>query len=96
MTLPGRIFIARHGETVFNAAKRMQGDLLDTPLTRTGFAQVDAMGAALAGHLDKPRSLALWSSPSGRALQTLAIIAEHIGADGGIGDHQPMLTEIRG
>jgi broad specificity phosphatase PhoE len=25
MTLQGRIFIARHGETVFNAAERMQG-----------------------------------------------------------------------
>ena len=35
MTLNGRIFIARHGETVFNFAKRMQGDKRDTPLTRT-------------------------------------------------------------
>ncbi|MEY2928415.1 MAG: hypothetical protein RL367_2892, partial [Pseudomonadota bacterium] len=25
MTLQGRIFIARHGETVFNAAAHMQG-----------------------------------------------------------------------
>ena len=43
MTLKGRIFIARHGETVFNFAKRMQGDKRDTPLTRTGFAQADAI-----------------------------------------------------
>ncbi len=81
MTLPGRTYIARHGETVFNAARRMQGDQLDTPLTRTGFAQADAMGAMLARRLGRQPAIELWSSPSGRALQTLAIVAEHIGAD---------------
>lgn len=81
MTLPGRTYIARHGETVFNAARRMQGDQLDTPLTRTGFAQADAMGATLARRLGRQPAIELWSSPSGRALQTLAIVAEHIGAD---------------
>ncbi len=94
MTLPGRTFIARHGETVFNAARRMQGDQLDTPLTRTGFAQADAMGAALARRIDTSPSLALWSSPSGRALQTLAIIAEHIGADWHGAARDPRLQEI--
>lgn len=94
MTLPGRTFIARHGETVFNAAKRMQGDLLDTPLTRTGFAQADAMGAALADRLGSAHSLSLWSSPSGRALQTLAIVAEHLGADWHGAARDPRLQEI--
>jgi probable phosphoglycerate mutase len=94
MTLPGRTFIARHGETVFNAARRMQGDTLDTPLTRTGFAQADAMGAALADHLGPSPELALWSSPSGRALQTLAIIAEHLGADWHGAARDPRLQEI--
>jgi len=98
MTLPfalqGRIFIARHGETVFNAAKRMQGDQLDTPLTRTGFAQADAMGLALAEWLGTRQALALWSSPSGRALQTLAIIAEHVGADWHNAARDPRLQEI--
>lgn len=94
MTLPGRTFIARHGETVFNAARRMQGDLLDTPLTRTGFAQADAMGAALADRLGNAHSLSLWSSPSGRALQTLAIVAEHLGADWHGAARDPRLQEI--
>ena len=94
MTLQGRIFIARHGETVFNAAKRMQGDTLDTPLTRTGFAQADAMGAALANWLGTRQTLALFSSPSGRALQTLAIIAEHIGADWHTAAQDKRLQEI--
>lgn len=79
--VPGRLFIARHGETVFNAAKRLQGDHLHTPLTRAGFAQADAMGAALAGVLGTKPDLKLWASDTGRALQTLAVIAEHLGLD---------------
>jgi probable phosphoglycerate mutase len=77
-----RIFIARHGETVFNAARRMQGDQIDTPLTRAGFAQAEAMGRGLNEWLGGAAAgLELWSSPYGRALQTLAIVAEHIGGD---------------
>jgi glucosyl-3-phosphoglycerate phosphatase len=82
MTLQGRIFIARHGETVFNAAERMQGhSTLHTPLTRAGFSQADSMGSALASWLGTRQSLSLWSSSAGRALQTLAIITEHISED---------------
>jgi probable phosphoglycerate mutase len=76
-----RWFIARHGETVFNAAARMQGDAPHTPLTRAGFAQADEMGALLRVRLGPRPKLALWSSPSGRALQTLAVIAEHLELD---------------
>ena len=77
----GRFFIARHGETVFNAASRMQGDVLHTPLTRAGFAQADEMGALLRSLLGPKPALDLWASPSGRALQTLAVIAEHLELD---------------
>lgn len=94
MTLPGRTFIARHGETVFNAVRRMQGDSLDTPLTRTGFAQADRMGRELDRWLGGHAPLGLWSSPSGRALQTMAIIAEHIGLDWHSARHDPRLQEI--
>src|SRR4051794_34603517 len=78
----GRWFIARHGETVFNAAGRIQGDEGHTPLTRAGFAQAEEMGEALRRRLGPKPPLALWSSPSGRALQTLAVIAEHLELDG--------------
>lgn len=77
----GRDFIARHGETVFNIARRMQGDHPHTPLTRAGFAQADAMGAALRQLLGPKPRLTLWSSSAGRALQTLAVIAEHLELD---------------
>ncbi len=94
MTLQGRIFIARHGETVFNAAGRMQGRTQDTPLTRAGFAQADAMGAALARFMGTKQSIRLYSSPSGRALQTLAIVTEHIGSDWHEAAHDARLQEI--
>jgi probable phosphoglycerate mutase len=77
----GRFFIARHGETVFNAAARMQGETVHTPLTRAGFAQADAIGDALRVHLGPRPDLALWASDTGRALQTLAIIAERLELD---------------
>jgi probable phosphoglycerate mutase len=79
--ITGRIFIARHGETVFNAAARIQGDVAHTPLTRAGFAQADEIGAALRLYLGPSPALTLWSSPAGRALQTLAVIAEHLELD---------------
>ena len=89
-----RWFITRHGETVFNAAARMQGGTPHTPLTRAGFAQAEEMGRALRRHLgDKPR-LALWSSPTGRALQTLAVIAEHLDLDWHQARTDPRLGEI--
>jgi probable phosphoglycerate mutase len=77
----GRDFVARHGETVFNAARRMQGDAPHTPLTRAGFAQADEMGRALRAELGARPRLTLWASPTGRALQTMAIITDHLELD---------------
>lgn len=90
----GRDFIARHGETVFNAARRVQGDLPHTPLTRAGFAQAEEMGRALRDMLGVRPALVLWASPTGRALQTLAVICEHLELDwhGALTD--PRLGEI--
>lgn len=92
----GRDFVARHGETVFNAARRMQGDAPHTPLTRAGFAQADEMGRALRAELG-PRAaltLTLWSSPAGRALQTMAIVTDHLGLDWHQTRTDARLTEI--
>lgn len=76
------IYLARHAETVFNRGQRMQGAHAHTPLTRAGIAQAEAMGEAAARHLGAlARSIDLWSSPTGRTLQTAAIVAEHLGRD---------------
>jgi len=77
----GRDFIARHGETVYNIAGRMQGDHPHTPLTRAGFRQAEEMGAALRHLLGPKPKLTLWASSAGRALQTLAVICEHLELD---------------
>ena len=90
----GRDFIARHGETVFNAARRLQGGHPHTPLTRAGFAQADEMGEALARALGSKPALTLWASPTGRALQTLAVMAEHVGLDWHQARTDARLTEI--
>jgi probable phosphoglycerate mutase len=90
----GRDFIARHGETVFNAARRMQGRLLHTPLTRAGFAQAEEMGEALRAALGPRPALTLWASPTGRALQTLAVIVEHLELDWHAARTDERLAEI--
>lgn len=92
--MKGRLFIARHGETVFNAGARVQGDVLHTPLTRAGFAQAEEMGRALQERLGTRPALRLWASPTGRALQTLAVIAEHLGLDWHEARTDERLTEI--
>ena len=98
MDSKARFFIARHGETVFNATGRLQGEQLHTPLTRAGFAQADEMGAGLKRWLDdnpgEGLPLTLWASPYGRALQTLAVVAEHIDADWHDTITDPRLREI--
>jgi len=90
----GRDFIARHGETVFNAARRLQGDAPHTPLTRAGFAQAEEMGRALRDQLGARPQLTLWASSTGRALQTLAIVAEHLDLDWHDARVDPRLGEI--
>ncbi len=90
-----RLFIARHGETVFNAAGRLQGTHAHTPLTARGFRQALAMGDGLArwfGEWNGPLDLA--ASDTGRALQTLAIVAEAIGRDWHQAATDPRLAEI--
>jgi broad specificity phosphatase PhoE len=90
----GRDVIARHGETVFNAVRRLQGDHPHTPLTRAGFAQAEEMGRALRAALGAKPALTLWASPTGRALQTLAVVAEHLELDWHQARTDPRLTEI--
>ncbi|MEM8919156.1 MAG: histidine phosphatase family protein [Pseudomonadota bacterium] len=89
-----RLFIARHGETIFNLTGRIQGEHAHTPLTLSGFAQADEMGRALAIRLPQDQPLDLIASDTGRALQTLAIVAQHIGADWHQARHDARLREI--
>jgi probable phosphoglycerate mutase len=89
-----RWFIARHGETVFNAARRMQGETEHTPLTRAGFGHAEEIGEALLAALGPAPPLALWASPTGRALQTLAVAAELLRVDWHSARTDPRLSEM--
>lgn len=64
------LILARHGQTEWNAAGRMQGRL-NSPLTPRGQTQAKELGAILDA-LDLDR-FALRISPQGRVVQTAAI-----------------------
>jgi broad specificity phosphatase PhoE len=80
MTLP-ILYLARHAETVFNRAARMQGQNFHTPLTNTGIAQAHAIGAALKDHLGVKPDVMFWASTAGRAQQTASIVADYLQID---------------
>jgi broad specificity phosphatase PhoE len=89
-----RLFIARHGETIFNVAGKMQGMYAHTPLTREGCDQATDMGVALLRHIERDAPLSLVASPAGRTLQTLALIAEELDRDWHAHDTDVRLREI--
>ncbi len=65
-----RLYITRHGETIWNTQKRMQGHK-DSELTEKGRQQA----AQLARALETVEFEAVYSSSSGRTIQTSQIIA---------------------
>jgi len=69
-----RILLARHGQTAWNAAGRLQGHT-DIPLDDTGRGQARALAATLA----EAAIRAVWTSDLGRARETGAIIAGALG-----------------
>ena len=68
-------FFLRHGETDWNLANRMQGQIQDIPLNETGIKQAENAAAFLTRHaLDL-----IISSTLDRAVMTAQIIAEKTG-----------------
>ncbi|SPH17434.1 Phosphoserine phosphatase 1 [Defluviimonas aquaemixtae] len=71
------LWLMRHGETVWNAAGRMQGRL-DSPLTGRGREQASEQQNLLTAET-LPDDLSLWTSPLGRARETAAIVFSGLG-----------------
>ena len=69
-----RVVAIRHGETVWNAEMRMQGQL-DTALSERGRWQADRVAAALAGEGIE----AIFASDLARAFDTARAIASRLG-----------------
>ena len=87
------IYLLRHGQTLWNREGRIQGHR-DSPLTRTGIAQAEAMGRALNAEIGDPRPWAMVASPLGRAWQTAVIVAEVLGLDPRGIEHEACLAEM--
>lgn len=71
-----RLILLRHGQTAWNKASRVQGQL-DAELDDTGRAQAAAVAPVLAAL----RPAVLWSSDSVRARDTAAFVAKETGLD---------------
>ncbi|MDR6175553.1 broad specificity phosphatase PhoE [Nocardioides zeae] len=68
------VFLARHGETVWNREKRRQGRL-DSPLTEAGIENAEQVAELVAGMAPDR----LYSSPLGRARATAEIVGRRLG-----------------
>lgn len=87
------IYLVRHGQTEWNVAGRMQGQL-DSPLTRKGVAQARAVGRRLRQELSTTKSVRLISSPMGRAMSTAGIVANVLEIEESEIAPEPLLAEM--
>ena len=71
------VYLARHGESDWNAASRFQGHS-DRPLTELGRRQAEALSEKLASHTALS---AIYSSPLGRAFETASIVGARLGLE---------------
>lgn len=85
------IYLLRHGETIWNAAGRFQGQM-DSPLTPRGIAQADQAGSLLAEEIRGREELfEVHVSPLGRAKETAVRIAQSIPL---VARDEPRLMEV--
>src|SRR5215467_961883 len=73
---PSRLLLVRHGESTWNAARRIQGQL-DPPLSDRGMMQAREVGERLAGR----RLVGFYCSDLVRARQTAEVIAGAVGVE---------------
>jgi broad specificity phosphatase PhoE len=72
------IYLLRHGETVWNAAGRFQGQK-DSPLTPRGIEQADRAGVLLAQEIDgSEEHFEIHVSPLGRTRETATRIVRSL------------------
>lgn len=74
------IYFLRHGQTAWNAERRIQGHL-DAPLNDLGRAQAARNGRALADLVGDSSAFDYISSPLLRASETMEIVRRELGLD---------------
>ncbi len=70
-----KLYVVRHGRTVFNVTGRLQG-WSDSPLTPEGKIMAERLGKALSGKIQFDIA---FSSPSPRALETARTVLDEMG-----------------
>ncbi len=73
-----RLWLIRHGQSTWNAARRLQGRA-DPPLSELGRWQAQQIAPALEGRVRRP--LTLYSSDQRRAMETASPLAGHFGLE---------------
>ncbi len=73
---PSRLLLVRHGESTWNAGRRIQGQL-DPPLSGRGVAQAQEVAERFGGH----RLVGLYCSDLVRARRTADLIGEAVGLE---------------
>ena len=84
------IYFLRHGQTEWNAIKRLQGHL-DSPLTGTGRGHAAAQGRLLTSVFEANPDIPIFASPLGRVRETVQIA---LGPHGRIAETREDLKEI--
>ncbi|CAN5748997.1 histidine phosphatase family protein [soil metagenome] len=94
MMLAVPLYVLRHGETVWNTERRMQGSK-DSALTDRGRTQALAMGRRLTAELARTLGPTLFlRSPLGRVRETADIIGRTLGLDPAEWRDDPRLAEL--
>lgn len=78
LTIPGRLFLVRHGETDWNREGRLQGGQ-DIPLNALGRMQAEEAGNRLRALTPDFAKLDYVSSPMERARDTMTILRRELG-----------------
>jgi probable phosphoglycerate mutase len=86
------IYLLRHGETIWNVERRLQGRK-DSPLTLRGLSQARAVGGLLRDLIDDPSAFTVVASPLARTWQTAVIVSQLLGLDCSAIRFEPRLQE---
>ncbi len=87
------LYFVRHGETDWNAARRLQGQT-DICLNDIGRGQAARNGSALKALIQDPAAMSFISSPLSRTRETMEIVREAMGLDRSTFTFDDRLKEI--
>ena len=88
-----RIYFSRHGETLWNAEQRVQGQF-DTELSDKGRKQADGNGLALKALVPDPQNYEFVASPLKRTRETMERIRMGMGLDPKNYRLEPQVLEV--